>query len=99
VAVDWEFKQGDTVVPVTGSGLYQLESGQPRLTLDLVEGDLPLRQFDSGLVPRQDGFPEITIAVAVNGFFCYDHAFEISAMPAPVIETGMTWGRVKGTYR
>jgi len=44
-------------------------------------------------------FPEISIAAAVNGFFCYDHVFFIAAMPASVNVEHDTWGCLKSTYR
>lgn len=97
--VDWEFTQGDETIFVTGSGLYQIDSEQHRMTLDLLVGDTPVRRFDSGLVPLQSEFPGIFIAVAVNGFYCYDYVFDISALPAPVELSSSTWGSLKSIFR
>jgi hypothetical protein len=97
--VDWQFIQGDEIVFVTGSGLYQIESGQHRLTLDLLVGNAPLRRFDSGLVPLQSDFPGISITVALNGFYCYDNVFDITALPSPVELSSSTWGSLKSIFR
>jgi hypothetical protein len=97
--VEWQFIQEDETILVTGSGLYQIDSGQHRLTLDLLVGAQPVRQFDSGLVPLQSEFPGISIAVALNGFYCYDNVFDITAVPAPVDLTSSSWGSLKSNFR
>jgi hypothetical protein len=97
--VDWQFIQEDETILVTGSGLYQIDSGQHRLTLDLLVGNAPVRQFDSGLVPLQSEFPGISIAIALNSFYCYDNVFDISALPAPVELSNSSWGSLKSIFR
>ena len=94
-----QFIQEDETIFVTGSGFYQIDSGQHRLTLDLLVGAEPVRQFDSGLVPLQSEIPGISIAVALNGFYCYDNVFDITARPAPVELTSSTWGSLKSNFR
>ena len=97
--VDWQFIQGDETIFVTGSGLYQMDSGQHRLVLNLLVGNAPVQQFDSGLVPLQSEFPGIFIAVALNGFYCYDYVFDITALPAPVDLSSSSWGSLKSFFR
>lgn len=97
--VEWQFIRDGETVPVTGSGLYRIEAGLQRMTLDLQIGADELRHFDSGLVPLAAEFPEIVIAVAVNGFYCFDYAFFIEAVPAPVSQECTTWGHLKSMYR
>jgi hypothetical protein len=99
IEVDWQFIQGDETILVTGSGLYQIDSEQHRLTLDLMVGDSPVQQFDSGLVLLQSEFPGIFIAVALNGFYCYDYVFDITALPAPVEVWSSSWGSLKSIFR
>ena len=99
LAVDWQFNQGKETIFVTGSGLYQIDSGHHRMTLNLLVGDAPVQQFDSGLVPLQSEFPVISIAVALNGFFCYDYVFDITASPAPVEQSSSSWGSLKSIFR
>lgn len=99
LAVDWAFIQEGEIVPVSGSGLYQVEAEQHRLTLDLKVGDDPVQHFDSGLVPLQSELPGISISVALNDFFCYDYVFGIIAIPAPVEQARSSWGNLKSIYR
>jgi len=99
LAVDWQFTEGDETILVTGSGLYQVDSEQHRLTLDLLVGVSPVQRFDSGLVPLQGDFPGISIAVALNGFYCYDYVFDVTALPAPVGLSRSTWGSLKSVFR
>jgi hypothetical protein len=99
VAIDWHFIMDEEVVSVTGSGYYWLESESHQLTLDLLVGDAPSQQFDSGLVPLLGEFPGIIIAVAENGFYCYDHVFDIKALPEPVGLSISSWGSLKSIYR
>jgi hypothetical protein len=98
-AVDWQFTMGEEIITVTGSGHYQIDSDQHRMILDLIVGDGPAQQFDSGLVPLESEVPGIFIAVALNGFYCYDYVFDIAAVPAPVEESTSSWGSLKSTYR
>jgi hypothetical protein len=98
-AIDWQFIMGEEIITVTGSGHYQIESDQHRMILDLLVGDGPAQQFDSGLVPLESEVPGIFIAVALNGFYCYDYVFDIAAVPAPVEDAASSWGSLKSTYR
>jgi hypothetical protein len=97
--VAWRFEMGPDTLFVTGAGSYVLEAGQQRMVLDLRIGDGPVQTFDSGLVPVQAEFPDIAVAVAVNGFFCYDYVFDILAKPAPVTLHVSSWGELKALYR
>jgi hypothetical protein len=97
--VAWHYRRGDELVPVTGSGSYTPGPDGHRLELDLVAGDAAPRHFDSGLVAPIVKFPQIDIAAAVNGFFCYDYVFAISASTGSVISGQPTWGALKATYR
>lgn len=97
--VAWNYRRGEELVAVAGSGTYTLGPDGHRLELDLVAGDAPPRHFDSGLVPATGKFPAIDIAAAVNGFFCYDYVFTISASAGAVVPENPTWGALKATYR
>ena len=97
--VNLSYTQGDETIDVTGSGVYQRGTAQQRLELDLQRGDLPPQHFDSGLVPLTGVYPVIDIAVAVNGFFCYDYVFVIVAQAKAVNAPYETWGNLKATYR
>ena len=97
--VAWGYRRGEAWVQVAGSGTYTLGPAGHRLELDLVAGDGPPRHYDSGLVPAPGNFPEIDIAAAVNGFFCYDYAFTVSASVAAVSPEYPTWGALKAAYR
>lgn len=67
----------------SGSGIWISESGgaQQRMTLDLKDQDGTLRRYKSGLVANPTVFPEISVDVAVNDFFCFDYAFFLNAIP------------------
>lgn len=97
--IAWEFRQDSESIPVTGAGIYLVASGQQRLTLDLEVGEFAERQFDSGWVPLLKDKPDITVAVAVNDFFCYDYVFAINALPCPVATSSSSWGSLKAVYR
>ncbi len=97
--VVWEFRQDSGSIPVTGSGVYRTQADQQRLTLALVVGDLREQIFDSGWVPRQATTPLLSIAVALNDFYCYDYVFDVTARPSPVAVRAATWGRIKAIYR
>lgn len=97
--IDWQFIQGEETVHVSGTGLYLIGHQTQSMALDLKVGDAAIQHFESGIVPLQVEFPEISIAAAVNGFFCYDFVFCIDAIPAPVNVQNETWGSLKSTYR
>ena len=97
--ITWEFRQDEESIPVTGFGIYRVTAEQQRLTLDLVVGDSPEQQFESGWVPRRATAPELAIAVALNGFYCYDYVFDVTARPAPVPLVPASWGSLKAIYR
>ena len=83
--VDWLGGIDGEIVPITGSGTYQIELGdkpQQRLQLDLVIGDKPVQHFDSGWVPGSD-FPLIIIDVSINGMVCFDTVLHIIAFEVP----------------
>lgn len=98
-AIDWQFLRGEETVSVTGAGIYRIESDHHQLTLDLLVGGSDLQHFDSGLVPWQSELPGIDIAVAVNGFYCFDHVFQLRALPEPVGMSNSSWGNLKAIYR
>lgn len=97
--VTWTYRRGDADIPVVGSGSYTQGTGGQRLELDLVTGDGPPDHYDSGFVPLTRDFPQIDLAVAANGFFCYDHVFVVSAFPVTVAVESSSWGALKATYR
>jgi hypothetical protein len=97
--VEWQFVMGPDTFLVTGGGHYRIEGWQQQMVLDLRIGDGPVQTFDSGLVQAQAEFPDIAVAVALNGFFCYDFVFDILAEPAPVTRHASTWGELKALYR
>lgn len=69
---------------VTGAGTYRIGGEvaiQHQLVLDLQIGDEAPLHFDSGLIVGGGSFPRIQIAVSVNGFYCFDHVFELEAAP------------------
>ena len=98
-AIDWQFIRAEETISVIGSGQYTIDADQHQLVLDLQVGDAPAQQFDSGLVPLEGDFDGISIAVALNGFYCYDYVFALTAVPAPVEETASSWGSLKAIYR
>jgi hypothetical protein len=97
--IDWQFRQGEDTIHVSGTGLYLIGRQTQSMALDLKVGDAAIQHFESGIVPLQVEFPAISIAAAVNGFFCYDFVFAIAAMPAPVNVDNETWGSLKSIYR
>jgi hypothetical protein len=86
VDVDWVVRgidgPDDTAGrPVTGLGIYRLYAGGDlhQMVLDLDLDGEPLR-VDSGATTGAD-FPRIGIALAENGFYCYDRIFSFTAAP------------------
>lgn len=99
VGLHWNFVRLEQEIAVTGSGRYTTEPARHRLELDLQVGDEAVQHFDSGWAPRPDSLPAISIAVSVNGFYCYDRVFEIEAHPSAVDAATEAWGSLKATWR
>ena len=81
--VAWTVERNGEQVPITGSGIFQLGGEfaiQQRLQLTLTIGD-PTDQFDSGLVPVKNVFPEIDAVVSIHGMVCFDTAIRIHSAP------------------
>jgi len=87
--VNWVLGYGANATRVTGRGTYRV--GGPvalmhQMTLSLsIDGAAPI-VFDSGLVPGSGAPGTIDIAIAMNGFYCFDRAFTLSAEPVPANE-------------
>ena len=81
--VVWEYAFGGETIPVHGWGTYRVDPVERvhQLELDLEIGEEAVEHFDSGLVPWFEPAPKLSIAVAMNEFFCYDKVFEIVAVP------------------
>jgi N-acetylneuraminic acid mutarotase len=102
--------KADKVIPISGSGTYQVaaEPARQRLFLDLKVGDEEQR-FDSGLVPITAAFPSINIVISIHGMRCFDTAIAILASPvvqrnnwvtvAPLPAPMMLHGAVMGSDR
>lgn len=86
--VNWVVGYGASEQRITGRGTYRV--GGPvavtqQLTLSLsIDGAAPV-VFDSGLVPG-GSLPALDIAIAMNGFFCFDRVFSVVASPVPANE-------------
>jgi hypothetical protein len=85
--VNWEVDMPDSSQRrVTGSGEYKV-GGQfglnHQLQLDLSFDTAAPKHFDSGLVAGGGNFPVIDIAIARNGFYCWDQVFRLTASPVP----------------
>ncbi len=86
--VNWVGAAADGQRRVVGGGVYRIGSPdvitllQHRLELDLRVDDEEAQHFDSGWVPIEE-FAGIHIAVAMNGFYCWDRVFNISATVVP----------------
>lgn len=99
VDVNWSFVRLEHEVEVTGSGRYTTEPERQRLELDLLVGDEAVQHFDSGWTPRAGDLPAISIAVSVNGYYCYDRVFDIEAHPSTVGIEPAAWGSLKAAWR
>jgi hypothetical protein len=100
-AVDWSFTRAGQPARVSGSGTWRLDpgAGLQRLELDLQIGEEPAAHFDSGLVEMPVEPPDLRVAVAMNGFYCFDHAFEVVAVPvAGIGDSVISWGVQKARY-
>ena len=91
------YNNGPGAVSITGSGHYKV-GGEfalvQQMTLDLDIEGRPTEHFDSGLKPVGAPFPQIDIACAVHGFYCYDTVLVVNAKPVPV--TGVAPGPASG---
>src|SRR2546425_10786487 len=85
--VNWLVSIGGSNTTATGSGTYKIGGEfalQQELSLDLqVSGD-KVQHFDSGLGTGPAPFPDIKVAISVNGQVCFDTVFEVSASPVPL---------------
>ncbi len=80
----WRAVRGDEEIVITGDGMYTLDPLEKshRLTLRLRFDGGPTEEFDSGLVPGGEEFPEIAIRVSMNGEVeCFDTVFDLRALP------------------
>jgi hypothetical protein len=86
--VNWVVSIGGTDMIVTGSGTYKIGGEfalQQELSLDLQVGSNMVQHFDSGLVAAgAKPFPDINVAISVNGRVCFDKVFAVSASPVPL---------------
>jgi hypothetical protein len=87
--VNWVYTLGNAQHRVTGKGEYRV--GGPvallqQLRLDLSIDGGPTIAFDSGIVAGGASFPTIDVAIAQNGFYCYDRVFTVAASPVPASE-------------
>jgi hypothetical protein len=84
--INWMVTIGGTDTFVTGSGTYKIGGEfalQQELALDLQVGDDAPQHFDSGLVTGPAPFPNISVAVSLNGQVCFDTVFQVNASPVP----------------
>jgi hypothetical protein len=82
--LSWRAVRGDEEIRIRGDGLYTLDplAGSHRLSLRLSFDGAPEQEFDSGLVPGGNEFPEIAIRVSMNGEVeCFDTVFDLRALP------------------
>lgn len=95
--VSWRVKDPNGFT-VHGSGTYRIGLGittQHEMVLDLAIDDGPAERYSSGLVATSQAFTSIDIAVARNGFYCYDTAFFIKAVPS---DRPASWGLIKTLF-
>ena len=99
--VAWDFSRGPDNYAVRGSGTYRIDpdARMQRLELDLVVGEDAVDHYDSGLVPVDEWFPRIGIAIAMNDFYCFDRVFEIIAdLRSAIRSRESSWGTIKARY-
>lgn len=65
----------------SGFGIYSLGLSDQRLVLDVQDAVTGHLRLDSGIVVYSGGWPEINIDLSDNGFFCFNHAFNLHARP------------------
>jgi hypothetical protein len=85
--IDWTLPASGSLPPlhITGEGWYRVGGEvaiQQELRLCVAVNGGETQRFESGLVPGGGGFPEIDIAAATSGFFCYDSVVTLNARPA-----------------
>src|SRR5438034_10247218 len=82
--VNWVVALGGVDTRVTGSGTYRVGGEvalQQQMKLTLTIGDEAAQTFDSGLVSGGGSFPEIDIAMSMNGMSCFDTVIDIRSRP------------------
>src|SRR5437667_10822795 len=82
--VNWVVALGGMATRVTGSGTYRVGGEvavQQQMKLTLTIGDERAQTFDSGLVGGEGSFPEIDIAMSMNGMSCFDTVIDIRSKP------------------
>ena len=82
--VNWVVALGGVDTRVTGSGTYRVGGEvalQQQMKLTLTIGDEGAQTFDSGLVSGGGSFPEIDIAMSMNGMSCFDTVIDIRSKP------------------
>ncbi|MCK4658646.1 MAG: hypothetical protein KAV82_03915 [Phycisphaerae bacterium] len=84
--VNWFVATYDGELRITGSGVYRVSQVIDcihQLELDLVVDDGEVTHYDSGLVIGGSEFPDISIRIAMNDFFCLDTVITVNASPVP----------------
>jgi hypothetical protein len=87
--VNWVVTIDGTDTRITGSGTYKVGGEvalQQQMTLKLGVGSGAAQTFDSGLVGGGSSFPEIDIAMSVNGMVCFDTVIDIRSKPVPATD-------------
>jgi len=85
--IDWHVPAAGVSRPdhITGEGWFRVGgevAAQQELRLCVSMNGGPIQRFESGLVPGGGAFPDIDIAAAVHGFYCYDSVLAVRAGPA-----------------
>jgi hypothetical protein len=81
--VRWSYKSTDGVEhQVSGSGTYRVNTEQQQLVMDLSVDGGAAERYDSGLTAGVS-FPTIRVAIAQNGFHCFDTVYGIDGAPQP----------------
>ena len=102
--VSWLVMWQDAVFHrVEGTGLFRLdeEGKQQQLLLQLsIDGNPPI-SFDGGVVPSLVPFPDLSATVSMNGMYCYDRVFHVTAAQNGKIGVGdeSAWGALKARFR
>lgn len=80
--VNWQVPELD--LEIHGSGTYVIHAefvSFEQMELDLTVTGEPEEHFDSGFVLGGGDFPEITITMTINDYFCYDTELTVVALP------------------